>query len=228
MWKELLGLVKSKDDLLSEAYDDCTEMLLTTKKMFGKIVSAMRSDVSADILGGLREMDIELNQEQRAVRKKVVEHLALSHGEGLITGLVLVSIVIDLERIGDYTKNLAEVIEMVPDRIDNSEYTVLIDELVGSTDKLFDDTLLAFRDNDREAARKVAVCFGELSPKCNAELKKAFQSASCLDTVPKEMMAYVLIVRYIKRVSAHLHNIASATGGPFHRIGYKFHDRNKK
>jgi len=42
------------------------------------------------------------------------------------------------------------------------------------------------------------------------------------------MMAYVLIVRYIKRVSAHLHNIASATGGPFHRIGYKFHDRNKK
>lgn len=228
MWKELIGLVKNRSDLLDEAYCDCTEMLLTTKKMFSRVVTAMESDVDEDILTGLRKMDVELNHEQRAVRKKVVQHLALSQGEGLITGLVLVSIVIDLERIGDYTKNLAEVIEMVPNRIDNPEYKTLIDELVASTNKLFDDTVLSFRDNDREAASRVAFNFGELSPRCNRELKKAFKSSADLDMVPKNMMALVLILRYIKRVSAHLHNIASATGGPFHRIGYKFHNCEDK
>ena len=228
MWREILGLIKRHDDLLEEASHDSIDMLVTVKEMFSRVVNVMHREADESALSDLRKIDWEINSKQRAVRKKVFEHLAISQGEGLLTGLILVSIVIDLERIGDYTKNMADLKEMLPGGIDEEEYSKQVEELVLLTEKLFDQTLEAFRDSNKTAASTAAKNFSEISQTCNRVLKECFSSTAGSPMVPKSMLAVVLVLRYVKRVSAHLHNIASATGGPFHRIGYKFHDRNKK
>jgi phosphate uptake regulator len=48
------------------------------------------------------------------VRRKVLRYLAIAGTVDLVPGLVLTGIVIDIERIGDYTKNIAELATTYP------------------------------------------------------------------------------------------------------------------
>ena len=57
-------------------------------------------------LDEIRERDQQINRQMRQVRKKVLTHLAFSGQSGLDTSLTLISIVIDVERIGDHTKDI--------------------------------------------------------------------------------------------------------------------------
>jgi len=41
------------------------------------------------------------------------------------------------------------------------------------------------------------------------------------DLGPGDYAAAALYLRYLKRIAAHLSNIASSVVNPFHRIGYK-------
>ena len=59
-----------------------------------------------------------INAYEREVRRKVFTHLAVTGERDLHAGLVLVSVVIDIERIGDYTKNIVELALHHPDKLD--------------------------------------------------------------------------------------------------------------
>jgi phosphate uptake regulator len=41
------------------------------------------------------------------------------------------------------------------------------------------------------------------------------------EKIGKDHIALALLLRYLKRINAHLKNIASSVVNPFHRIGYK-------
>ncbi|MCB7130307.1 MAG: PhoU domain-containing protein, partial [Candidatus Brocadiales bacterium] len=69
------------------------------------VESLRRSDIS-EIAIDIYKMDKQINAYERDVRKKVMTHLAVTGSADLVSGLVLVSVVIDIERIGDYTKNI--------------------------------------------------------------------------------------------------------------------------
>jgi phosphate uptake regulator len=47
----------------------------------------------------------------------VLKHLAVTGGMNIIPGLILTSVVIDLERIGDYTKNITDLAVAHPRRL---------------------------------------------------------------------------------------------------------------
>ena len=56
----------------------------------------------------IHDRDIEVNKYTREVRRNVLSHLTVAGTDDLYSGLLLVSIIIDVERIGDYTKNIVE------------------------------------------------------------------------------------------------------------------------
>ena len=116
MFKEILKLF-GKDNLQVQALNECYEMLDICHEMVLASVESLRNrdDASVDI--NIYEMDRTLNAFERDVRRKVMTHLSLGHTADISAGLTLVSVVIDLERIGDYCKNILDLAQSHPRRL---------------------------------------------------------------------------------------------------------------
>jgi phosphate uptake regulator len=217
LWEILL----SKESLLDEAKDECLRMLDLGKEMFVIVLSAIKDLTSHEVRDQVALMDKEVNREQREVRKKVFEHLAISRGRDLLEGLRITSIVVDLERIGDYTKNIGELVDMLPGKLEFEAYEDQFQEVRELALSMFDLTKSAVSDNDEEQAREAMRVYDRLSKLCDGTIRSVIEGETLGETVEKCYLGLVLMLRYMKRVGAHLKNIASAVVNPFDSIGYR-------
>jgi len=108
MLKQLFSLWK-QDDLLAKSVDEFNLMLKSLNHMFTWTMDFVWQYQEGNSCKELYERDIEINQAERSIRKQIVEHLTFQPGQGVNQSLVLMSIVKDAERIGDYCKNIVEV-----------------------------------------------------------------------------------------------------------------------
>jgi len=111
MFKKWIAIFK-KDTLIDKAYKRSYQMLDLTHEMFLKAKESLRQRDDCEIESDIDNQDAEVNKYEREVRRNVFNHLVVSGSADLSSGLVLVSIIIDIERIGDYTKNILEVGEL--------------------------------------------------------------------------------------------------------------------
>ena len=126
MFKQIFEIFKS-DSLYEQALVECHEMLDIDLTMFKASIQSLRKSDSADIDIDIFAMDKKINEFERDVRRKVMTHLAIGGKEDIGSGLVLVSVVIDIERIGDYTKNIYDLAVNHPKKLDGE---ILEDRLV--------------------------------------------------------------------------------------------------
>ena len=115
-FRELIELWR-KDNLLDQALRDTYAMLESTEEMFRESVASLRHSDKGDMKLNVYEKDEQVNRYAREVRHKVLKHLAITGGAHLIPGLILTSIVIDMERVGDYTKNIMDLAVAHPRRL---------------------------------------------------------------------------------------------------------------
>ncbi len=221
MWKDLWNILSQSDTLLDEARQESIEMLDQARSMFETVLEATVGEADASLRKDIREQDKILNDKQQIVRIKVFEHLAVSKGAGLLSGLVLTSVVIDLERIGDYTKNVGEVVTWMPGALDFGEHKEIFDSVVERTRKLFAKTRAAFVDEDKEAARDHVEFYQGISFDSDGVLKQIMETGAPDETIEKRTVALVMLLRYMKRVAAHLKNICTAVSNPFPRYGFR-------
>ena len=113
MFKQIFEIFKS-DSLYEQALIECHEMLDIDLAMFKASIHSLRQSDSAEIDIDIYAMDKKINEFERDVRRKVMTHLAVGGKEDIGSGLVLVSVVIDIERIGDYTKNIYDLVVTHP------------------------------------------------------------------------------------------------------------------
>ena len=115
MWKDIIRLFRS-EGALQEAYDESILMLKASHGMFDDSVAALHAEgtLETDIYG----RDRRINKHERSVRRKIVTHMSVSTKPDINLGLVLTAIVIDIERIGDYTKNIVELAAAVEGAFD--------------------------------------------------------------------------------------------------------------
>lgn len=208
-----------RSDLLQECIDDTVRMLDLGHEMFQLVTTALVEDAPAEDVKTIKKMDKEMNRLHRDVRRKVYEHLSLTGTHDLYYSLVLLSVVDDTERVGDYDKNIAEIITLVPRRLDFGKYTERFNNLWKRTNEFFDATLTAFREDDEARARFVLENYGELSDTCDDTIDEILATDS--DVIQRDLVSLILLVRFFKRVNAHLKNIASTLTNPFHQIGYR-------
>jgi phosphate transport system protein len=220
MWKELWNLLSERESLLSEAFTEAVHMLDLDREMFSKVVHALGDDLSSEELDEIRSMDRQLNKVQQDIRKKVFEHLAVSKGQDLLSGLILTSIVIDLERIGDYSKNIGDLVNLFDGSIDLGDRRDALYLQLDRSNEIFDLTREALAEQDKESAKKCMKLYGKISKDCDSMLEEIISHAKNDAAVSKADLSLVLLLRYFKRVGAHLKNIASATVAPFPMIGY--------
>ena len=112
MLKELFNLFRS-EDALARMGDDFSEMLALSYGLTldaGRILFQEASE--GHHRAELSKRDVQINKVQREIRKQVITHLTLNKDRGDVPYcLLLMSIVKDVERLGDYAKNLAEIRE---------------------------------------------------------------------------------------------------------------------
>ena len=116
MLKKFLELFH-KESQLSQAFERSREMLRVDKEMFEEASRSLRERDDARLEIDIYAKDQLINAYEREVRRKVFTHLVVSGDSDLHAGLVLASVVIDIERIGDYTKNIVELALHHPQRL---------------------------------------------------------------------------------------------------------------
>jgi len=217
MWKQLLS-VFSDCGLCQEAFDEALLMLRVSYGMHRDSVAALHGE--GILVADIYERDREINKYERSVRRKILTHLAISPKADLNSGLVITAIVIDIERIGDYTKNIIELAAGLPGTFDGGELNEEFLDLERLVDKMFNDLQPALVDSDEALARGILRNHKSVSGRVERGLQ-LLRSDQVLKGQSGKAVTAALYLRYLKRVSAHLKNVATSVVNPFHRIGYR-------
>jgi len=110
-------------------------------------------------------------------------------------------------------------VEMVPGALDFGEYEEIFTKVEGLVTEVFERTTDAFVKSDLDAAREAMSRYDQLSMICDSTLESIISDMT--DSLEGRLVVLVLLLRYVKRVGAHLKNISSILVNPFHRIGYR-------
>lgn len=214
MFRQILSLW-SKADLLQQSYETACRMLDTTKEMYIEVTEcalhrqAPRFDV--------HKRDKQLNVMETEIRRKVLEHLSINPKQDIVASLVLVSVVGDIERIGDYSKNIEELAERYHEDASHLQQSETLEECSRRVLSFFDLVREGLEKADTEKARKVMTEHKEVRRVCDDIIERCFSDPAI---AKNEALVAVLFARYLKRISAHLKNIATSVVNPFDEIGY--------
>ena len=219
MFKQIFEIFKS-DSLYEQALIECHEMLDIDLTMFNASIESLRKSDSAEITVDIYAMDKKINEFERDVRRKVMTHLAVGGKEDIGSGLVLVSVVIDIERIGDYTKNIYDLAVNHPKKLDGGSIENRLSEIEKISFSLFEDSIDAFKNQDISKSRSLMGLYKEhISSQSDAILNDII-TGKVKDSDIGEATTIALYARYLKRISAHSRNLISSIVNPFERIGY--------
>jgi len=154
MWKELINIWKS-DSLLNQAWDRSYESINISREIFLEAVRILRESDDAEINKEIRKKDKLINKYEQEVRRKVMTHCTMQGPSSLPSGMVLISIIIDVERLGDYAKNIMDLAADHPQRLYVPVYEENLTEIETDIKRAFAETIHALREHDVDKAREL-------------------------------------------------------------------------
>ncbi len=214
-FKRILEFLKGKN-VFEEVKNETLTMLKETKNMYQEVNGFLFDRINIDV--DVYQIDKKVNKTEIEIRKKILEHLAFSSDKSeLVPSLIITSIVIDIERIGDYCKNMFELVKLYPEELKGHRLLEELRRLASDIEREFDLTYYALMEGDKSKAEEVMRIHGKLSKRCDSIPEEVLNDVSINK---KTGIILVLLARYLKRVSAHLWNISSSVINPFPKIGY--------
>jgi phosphate transport system protein len=194
---------------------------------FGQMLDAGRHvfDIAANaFLGGtdpevirkdLFSTDKRINKSERRIRRELVVHATI-HGVTHFPGcLVLMSLVKDAERVGDYSKNLFELALQAP-APPSGEHLERLIKIKDELSRVLASCREIFDSQDEEAAKLLIRRLTRLEEKCDKAIDRLIG-----DETPDQMsVTYALAYRYLKRVASHVRNVTSSIVQPLHKLDF--------
>jgi phosphate uptake regulator len=212
----MFSLFRDTDQLVT-VEQQLVEMLASCRDAFRLAAEAVFGEGEVNELGEqLEEVDKDLNRTERAIRRELMVHSSVRGAEadqGLM--LAYMSVAKDIERIGDYCKNIWNLAQMGVTFAGAED----IDELMRHRTRvasLIDRAVQAFSDQDADAVH-------ELIPSIRDDLghydTHIIQFVSS-DLPGRHSAPRALFYRYLKRISAHLSNTLSSVVMPVDRLDF--------
>ena len=216
MFKDLLSFWKGKDFLV-QVLEAFKAMLDDTESMFQSVCARLLDNADEpDLKKKIYEIDKKVNVLQKDIRKRIVEHLALQPSVDTTACLLLMSVVKDAERLGDYAKNLLQVTEFLQKPIDRELFSQYFDNVDKDVLELFKHTKQAFIETDLNMANLAWDYEKRIAKDCDDIVRNVAQS----NLTVNEAVCFALIARYFKRIMAHLVNIATSVVLPLSDLDY--------
>jgi len=204
-------------DQLNTVEQQITEMLASCQDTFRLATSALFGEKDVTIAGDqLDETDKDLNRTERAIRRELLVHGTV-RGAEVDLGLMLayMSIAKDIERIGDYCKNIWNLAQMgvtFREADDLEELTKHRARVAG----LLERALRAFSEQDGDAVHELIPAIRDDLQHYDAHIIQFVSS----DLPGRYSAPRALWYRYLKRISAHLSNTLSSVVMPVDRLDF--------
>ena len=218
MLRELLSIFRT-DDAAARMATDFADMLDRVRELTLQAgTHYFERQPTADERTDLIRKDVKVNKLERKIRKQVIAHLTLDgSGSRAPYGLMLMSIVKDAERIGDYAKNLSEVYDegggALPEGDENVEELLEIRRIA---EMILAEVRPVFTASDGEKAAellRVGRDVVERADRLVPRIARGPYDAATTTTL-------ILGTRYYKRIASHLMNILSGVVMPLHKLDY--------
>jgi phosphate uptake regulator len=195
-------------------------MLTHNRYEFDLAMSALLGDVvPEEVNDDLRLADRKVNRLEREIRRELIVHSSVFGGIDTPVVLVYMSIVKDVERVGDYSKNLLDL------ALDGANFGSLSDvdewrRLAKDISKYIVDSGAAFRTREAKECQSLRTSGDELLERFDARVSALVKA----EDVGEQTVARALAYRYLKRVVAHLMNLLSAVVMPLDQLDYYIQD----
>lgn len=204
-------------DQLATVEQQLIEMLASCQDTFRLATAAIFEEADVTIAGEqLEETDKDLNRTERAIRRELLVHGTV-RGADIDTGLMLsyMSVAKDIERIGDYCKNIWNLAQMgvsFKDADDSEELSRHRARVAG----LIEQALKAFADQDADTVHQMIPSIRDDLQHYDAHIIQFVSS----DLPGRHAAPRALFYRYLKRISAHLSNTLSSVVMPVDRLDF--------
>jgi len=220
-FKSIMALFR-EDDWTHELVEMLVEMLDLSHQMYGFTMGVViNGDPDQDPNTQLFDRDKRINKLMRKIRRRVIARLSVGgQGEEVPTALIFFNAVKDAERIGDYIKNLHEILEMMPESPDRDLYRKWLQEPSDKVAELLTLTSQGFAESDDDIAAEIIAATRRL----NRQFEKDIRAVADANLGSHDVVSLVLALRFMKRISSHLSNIATTVVMPVDLLD--FHDES--
>ena len=190
-------------------------MVTDARHTFDLAMNAVTGGSVASVADEVRRTDRQINVTEMEIRRELVVHFSVHAGGDATEMLVFMNMVKDLERIGDYNKN---VFDLAEEGVSFAEADDL-ERILGFRDEISSrialmGEILTVRDEER--ARAYIARSYELRREFDTLVNGLVHSTEpALHAVPR-----ALLYRFLKRITAHSMNVVTAVVMPVDRLDY--------
>ncbi len=192
------------------------QMLDAGRHIFGTAANAFLGGTDLDVIRrDLFDTDKRINRSEQQIRREIVVHASVHGATEFPVCLILMSIVKDAERVGDYAKNIFDLAEHTPRPL-HGEHR---DHLIGLKDRI-SETMATCREifdaHEKERAAELICEAQRIEDFCDEQIHSLLRAEGGVDLAA----AYALAYRYFKRVMSHTRNVASSVIQPIDKIDF--------
>ena len=162
------------------------------------------------------DQDIEVNKLERTIRKNMVALLAGSSPLDHAHFLVLMSVAKDVERIGDYAKNLLEAAAFHLDPLPDDDNVRELADIWKIVEHMLEGVAQTVQRSDMTQAQELNARGRATIQRCDALLERIARS----DYPASIAVKLALGTRYYKRICGHMLNLLSSVIMPLHKLDY--------
>ena len=221
LFNDIIKIWKS-DSLLSQAWEDSISMLNLSHAVFLKSLDSFNSNDSKEEIRALKREDKKINDFQMTVRRKVLTHFSLeTNSRQVPNGLILVDMVVDIERIGDYCKNISDLTIMNEEVINYADLSDDLTSMELEVKSRFSSTVQVIENQDEDLARSLIENYKQTVSSVSDKIVEGIIGGNVQFESQSQSASLVLYSRYLKRIGAHLKNITSTVVNTYDRIGYE-------
>ena len=220
MFKKLKEVLQ-RENLLKQSFDTLEIMLNKNRETF-KIVTDFLI-TGKEINKNIHKEDKKINRYEMEIRKKILEHVSIDPEQDVTFALILLGATRDVERTGDFMKNIYDISLKLESGFPENRYTKIIKKQIDIILEMFDLTHEAFVDSDEEKAKKVV----DMHKKniCGRSDQIIAGTIDDSEIKAKNAVIYALLAVYFRRISAHLANVSSSVINPFEKVRYIDNDK---
>lgn len=207
--------------LISDMFSEFSQMMEKAADTFEEAHKALSGEFDLQpAFEEVRRRDREINATEALIRRQLVQHLTVQAGSDVTLSLILMSIVKDAERAGDYCRDLFGVAFICSDAAKTEGFAESIEELFSGVGRLMEDSRRALSESDEELARDVMDREKRLKADCDSLLDKLVKSGLSSERT----VALTMIICYLRRITAHTANISSGVINPVERLDHSPRD----
>ena len=216
MLRELIVLWKHHG-FMKKVVEEFARMLKDDAFVFSNAWGTIEGRVAIEeITTPIHERDKGVNEREREIRRMLLEHLSVNPGQDVSGCLVMMSLVKDAERIGDYAKNIFDLAVILKGGATEMKYFARLQTIQGKLAGHLGALEQAFLDGNQEIAQRILNDYTPIKNECSRVLNDLFPDT--LST--REAVATALLSRFLKRINSHISNVASGLMYPLDRIDF--------